>query len=264
MAEKLAKSPQKTLSRLDPPVQYTAPNAMYAQAWYRQSPLSSLADGKTNEGASVALEIPTTSDAGEDYITKGSHEAFLDKIMGQTEHNTAKHDKKFFVGEVCATLDSVITFIANVGLRQCVTVDPEGENISVILECVIDIGDCLSELPVRRYFKKYITTKPHLPMVIVSFFDRAHVAVASVTQIQANVNAVVASHMADVAADVYLAIREDKEELIKTLRSMAAGGHCPRPTLLWENSKGNVARHTPFETHPFPLSPASQSLARCG
>ena len=254
MAEKLAKGPQKTLSRLDPPLQYSAPTAMYAQAWYRQSPLSSLADGKTHEGASIALEVPTTSDAGEDYIAKGSHEAYLDKIMGQTELNTAKLDKKFFVGEVCATLDSVITFIANVGLRQCVLVDPDGENISIILECVIDIGDTLSELPVRRYFKKYITTKPHLPMVIVSFFDRAHVAVASVTQIQANVDAIVTSHMEDVTTDVYLSIRKDKEELIRNLRSMASGGHCPRPTLLWENSTGNVARQPPFKSHPLLLS----------
>ena len=266
-AEALAKGPEKALSKVDPPPQYTASSAMYAQVWLRSSPLEKLADGATPSGASVALEVPTTSDAGDDYTADWSSENTLDRIMGQSDRHTKQLDKRIFVGEYCPTLDSLTTFVANVGLRQCVTVDPKGQVISLLLECAIDIGDVLSELPVRRFFKKRIKEMPHLPMVIVSFFDRAHVRIAAVVAVQTNVLAVVGQRFEEVPSATYLSIRKEKDELVKDLRSMATGGESLRPTMLWEQSKGKQYLRPRPQTLTSPatyLSFSQQSPGRHG
>ena len=131
----------------------------------------------------------------------------------------------------------------------------------MVLECVFDVGDVLSELTVKRYINRHAKDKPHLPMVIISFFDRVYVALASLTHVMQHVYAVVEQRLGDIPTGVYLSIRKDKEELITNIRGMAAGGTALESTNLWESSKGRslLPKRSICLTHSSPALSLSQS-----
>ena len=111
----LSQGDQKTLSRVDPAIQYPASNALSANCVLRQTPLESLSDGRDLDGACVAYEVPTSTDNGADSSVSVSKAVEIEKLMGETDKNTSKMSKSIGIDERVDTLDAALTFLGNVG-----------------------------------------------------------------------------------------------------------------------------------------------------